>query len=370
MKILQINKFYHPLIGGVETVVKQYAEFLAEKGNMVAVLTAHDSFSLFSKVEEINTVKVIRCGSLGTYFSMPVSFSFFCAFLKIRKQYDVFHFHEPFPLGSLLAWLLPSGAKVAVTWHSDIVRQGFLKKGIQRFQKKLCRRADIIFTTSARLAEFSEILPAFKEKIQVFPLTIDADDYPGEENSPVTLPELPSKYIFFMGRFSYYKGIDVLIEAMKFERLKNVHLVLAGDGPLKEKIKSSTRDMDNILFLNRFISEQEKRFLLQEAEAFLFPSTLPSEAFGIIQLEAMIYGTPVINTDLPTGVPWVSLHNESGLTVSTGDPESLAGAIEKIYSDSELRERLSVGAKKRVKALFTSDGVLSRLPELYGVEAD
>ena len=116
--------------------------------------------------------------------------------------------------------------------------------------------------------------------------------------------------------------------------------------------------------------EEEKRFLLQEAEAFLFPSTLPSEAFGIIQLEAMIYGTPVINTDLPTGVPWVSFHDESGLTVPPGDPESLAAAIEKVYSDSELRQRLSAGAKKRVETLFTSDGVLNRLPELYGVEVD
>lgn len=357
MKILQVNKYYYPDIGGVETVVKQYSEALAVD-NEVTVLCVKKKISLKTDNEFRNNVSIIRASSFGTYFSMPVSLSFFVIFLRCYKKFDILHFHEPFPLASLLSLFTGKRRKTIVTWHSDIVKQKFLKSTVEIFQRKLCSKAKVILTTSPNLLEFSNVINRFREKVYILPLSIPIDNVISVEDN---------EYILCLGRLSYYKGIPFLLEAYAKAKT-NMELVIVGDG--EEQIVNQINDYINntnkkIRFINKFVSEEEKDKYLEKCSFFVLPSIEASEAFAIIQLEAMIQGKAVINTNLPTGVPFVSVHNQTGLTVEVNDVDDLSHAIDKLAFDKKLRMQLGINGHNRVKSNFSDDIIIEKLKKKY-----
>ena len=117
---------------------------------------------------------------------------------------------------------------------------------------------------------------------------------------------------------------------------------------------------DKVHFLG-FLPEKELRQAYADCDIFVLPSVARSEAFGIVQLEAMVYGKPVINTDLPSGVPYVSLDEKTGITVMPSDADALAKAIERLAADSELRERFGKAAAERVNSEFSEKNVINKL---------
>ncbi|MGO4919920.1 glycosyltransferase [Maribacter spongiicola] len=357
MKILQVNKYYQPDIGGVETVVKQFAENLGE-GFDVTVLCVKKNFSLKKDIEIINDVKVIRCASFGTFWSMPVSISFFITFFKLYRNFDILHFHEPFPLASLLSFFIGKRNKIAVTWHSDIIKQKSLKNIVEIFQKNLCKKATIIFTTSPNLLEYSNILKKFRNKVFILPLSIPVNKY---------VSDIDDNYILYLGRLAYYKGIEVLLNAHEIAKT-DLELLIVGSGEkeitdiiLEHCHKSSKK----IRFINRFVSEEEKEVFLKNCSFFVLPSIAASEAFAIIQLEAMIQGKAVINTNLPTGVPFVSQDGKSGITVSPMDHQELADALDKLAENIGLRQNFGRNGHKRVHEHFSDDVIIEKLRKKY-----
>ncbi|EJU0475018.1 glycosyltransferase [Escherichia coli] len=378
MNILLINKFYWPDVGGVETVVQQHANFLTTKGNKVTVLCIKKNASLKTEKINIQGVNIIRCSSLGTFFSMPLSLSFFYHYIRSVLDNKFIIFHEPFPLADIAMCLfLPKKKKTMIFWHSDIVRQKKLKLILGFFIKKALRKANVVCTTSKNLSQHSEYLGIVKEKLQIVPLSIDTDGLNKKVNS-LNVNEFDSEiksyadaqFISF-GRLSYYKGLDVLLEALKILKKEGVEprVVISGKGELSNHIANIIKQeqLSNVIFINRFLKEDEKCFLLKNIKCFLFPSIANSEAFGITQLESLALGTPVINTSLPTGVPDVSINNLTGLTVTPGDPYSLAEAIKKIYLNKVNLEIFSVNAKIRASTIFDDKIVL---PHFYNIILD
>lgn len=366
IKILEINKFYSPHIGGMETVLKQYSEFLSEEFE-VTVLTCHDKFCWRTTKEEIQGVQVIRCSTLGVVWSMPISLSFIWYFFKYSGESDAVHFHEPFPMGTLAGMMLSKGKKIIITWHCDIVRQRFVRTIVERMQRTLCRRANIITTTSETLKTRSRVLRDFSGKVIVVPLSIDERQYLKITDRDLELGmALPEAFGLYFGRLVHYKGIRVLVDAMENAGQQCLPLIIAGTGPEENYVRDAISKGTNVVFVNRRISEEEKILLLQMCSYFVFPSIQPSEAFGIVQLEAMALGKPVINTNLPTGVPWVSLDGVSGLTVPVGDQHALRLAMEKLTIDSELRREYGANGKIRVKEMFSDKLVKRKIKNLIG----
>jgi glycosyltransferase involved in cell wall biosynthesis len=356
---LLVNKFYHPDIGGVETIVKQYAEELSKSYN-VTVLCIKKEFSLKTNYEIINNVNIIRCSSFGTFFSMPISLSFFFFFLNLKTKSNVIHFHEPFPIGSLLSILNFNKTKIVVTWHSDIIKQKFLKKIVEIFQHKLCEKSNVITATSPQLISFSSVLKSYKNKVKVLPLSIDLVEYKLEVHNQ------KNNYILYLGRLSYYKGIDLLLEAYENSTSK-LPLFIVGDGE-PEIVKSVNefiiKSKKKIIFINEFVSEKKKNDYIKGCMFLVFPSIYNSEAFGIVQLEAMSYSKPVLNTNLQTGVPWVSVHNVTGITVPVENVDELTKAIDKL-SSLKLASKLGLKARQRVEQMFTDDIILKKLNQIY-----
>lgn len=370
LRILEVNKAYYPHIGGIESLVRQYAEELPELGAQVDVLVCRDDRGK-TICDDVNGVKVIRAGSLGTYFSCPLSLSFISRFRKMAKNADVVHINVPFPLAD--AALLLSGYKgrTAVSWHSDIVKQKKLMIFYKPFMDYLLKRADVIFTATKGHIDGSAYLPKYRGKCRIMPYGIKPAEYLSVKRAPFLTEKLSdssSVKVFFTGRLVYYKGADVLLKA--FSYVKNCELFIAGTGELEDQLKNyaKRRGLENKVHFLGFLPDEQLKQAYADCDIFVLPSVARSEAFGIVQLEAMIYGKPVINTQLPSGVPHVSIHGKTGLTVPPSDAKALAAAINRLAADKKLREKLGKNAAERVKSRFDEDIVIRRLYRLLSGE--
>lgn len=364
IRILEVNKAYFPHTGGIETLVKQYSEELQKNNFEVRTLVCRDSFGK-TYHESINNVRLIRAGSLGTYFSCPLSVSFINIFKKMSKNADIIHIHVPFPLADFALLLSGYKGKVIVSWHSDIVKQKKLLVLYKPFLKYLLNRADCILVATKGHINGSEWLGKYREKCNILPYGIRAKDYlniPKKHFLSEYSYNSDSIKVFFTGRLVYYKGVDILIKA--FRKVNNkCELFIAGTGILEEKLKDMVKRYGlskRVHFLG-FLSDEQLKQAYADCDMFILPSVARSEAFGIVQLEAMIYGKPVINTNLESGVPYVSIHGKTGITVKAGNPSQLASAINLLCENKALRECFGNSARERVLKYFNEDDIVKKL---------
>jgi rhamnosyl/mannosyltransferase len=170
--------------------------------------------------------------------------------------------------------------------------------------------------------------------------------------------------VLAVGRLVYYKGFDVLVDAM---REVSGHLVLIGDGHLLGSLKGRAARLgveSRISFLGEVANESLAPFYAA-ARVFVLPSVARSEAFGIVQLEALACGVPVVNTSLPSGVPEVSPHGVTGLTVPPADATALAQAITTLLDDPALSARYGMAGRQRVASEFTVVRMGERVRAIY-----
>jgi glycosyltransferase involved in cell wall biosynthesis len=365
IKVLQVNKLYAPHIGGVEKVVQDIAEGLNDRVDMKVLVCQTKGKTA---VEQINGVEVTRAGSLGIFFSMPLSFSFFFQLRKLSKDQDIVHFHMPFPLGDAAFFLSGFKGKVILWWHSDIIRQKTLMKVYKPVMQRFLQRADCIVVATEGHINGSKYLLPYRDKCVIIPFGINvqslfstAEKISSQNSSGINR----MKNILFIGRLIYYKGADVLLDA--FSHVHGAKLRIAGDGPLRTQLEEKAKDLninEHVEFMGHLEDSQIKK-LLSECDMLVLPSVANSEAFGIVQLEAMAFSKPVINTSLPTGVPYVSINEQTGLTVPPGDAASLGIAIQRLIDNDDERIQMGIKARDRVMKNFKLNDMLDNIFKLY-----
>ncbi len=362
LHILQVNKAYYPHIGGIESLVRVFSrEFQKRPDAEVRVLVCQEKGKGVEKV--IEDVPVTYASSIGTYFSCPLSFSFLRKFRQMAKWADVVEFHVPFPLADLACLLSGYRGGVVIAWHSDVVRQKTLLRFYKPLLRKFLRRADVILAATPGHIASSPFLQEVQEKCKVIPYGIDVEAYRRNPNLPILQERQQQKErvrILFVGRFVYYKGIEVLLQA--YGQVQGAELFLVGHGTeeMEKKLHQMAEENGSdhpVHFLGN-LPEEQLRAAFADCDFFVLPSVANSEAFGIVQLEAMVYGKPVINTALPTGVPYVSIDGETGLTVPPGDVDALAKAMQQLVENPALREKLGEAAAKRVETEFDEKNVV------------
>jgi rhamnosyl/mannosyltransferase len=388
IKVLQVNKLYPPVIGGVEKITRQVAEGLRERADMRVLVCRTKGRTLR---EQVNGVDVYQAGSIGVAYSVPLSLSFFFLFRKLTKDRDILHIHMPFPLADLALCFFRFHGKVALWWHSDIVRQKKWLALYRPLMKRTLERAEVIITATQGHIESSEFLSAYREKCVVIPYgaseslleagakACEAQGCQGSqgcrerlaesqaEQPPVTAQDATKDttrdtiVFLFVGRLVYYKGCEVLLDA--FAKIRRGHLIIVGDGPLERELKDQARRLrvSGQVDFRGYLPDEAVARAFRDCDIFVLPSVARTEAFGIVQLEAMAYGKPVINTRLPSGVPYVSLDGVTGLTVTPGDAAALADAMEKLANDPALRRRLGQAAYRRVREEYRADLMLDRV---------
>jgi glycosyltransferase involved in cell wall biosynthesis len=373
MRILQVNKFYYPYVGGVETVTRQLAEGAARRGHDVRVLTCNHEFDPSSNAEQVNGVEVWRAASLGFLFNASLSPTFPFLYQKAVEWADVVHFHSPSPVPELthLGFAVPKATPVVVTFHAD--------PGTSRFKvispiytpvlRRLLDRADRITATAPENIERTDLLDAFGHKTDVIPLATEFEvDPPTEEERARHQHSLLDEggeepIVLFVGRLAYYKGLSYLLRAMQDVQAQ---LVVVGDGELREDLEEEAQELgvaDRVRF-EGYVPDEHLSEYYRAADIFVLPSIASIEAFGIVQLDALAHGLPVVNTDLPTGVPFVSQHEETGLTVAPKDPRALAQALNRLAEERKYRRELGRNAASRAAA-FTEERMVDRFDELY-----
>ena len=356
LRILQVNKFYGHVTGGVERVTQQVSEGLKDRAD-IRVLACKKKGR--TETEVLNGVEVCQAGSLGVLFSMPLSISFFRHFRKMAASADLVQLHMPFPLGDLALLLSGYRGKVVLWWHSDIVRQKKLMPLYKPLMKWTLRRADAVIAATKGNLLGSKYLRPYAKKCVIIPYGVK----PAEEAAPRQAGA--ETEFLFVGRLVYYKGVEVLLEA--FAKTEASRLTLVGEGVLKDALEARAQALgiaDRVQFKSG-LSDEEVEEELRRCDVLVLPSVENSEAFGLVQIEAMAQGKPVINTWLPTGVPNVSRSGRTGLTTAPGNAEALAAAMRELAADPAERAEMGRAARERVRKKFSESRMLDRVFDLY-----
>lgn len=373
MKILYLYKDYYPVLGGIENHTRQLAEAMAERGHRVEVLVTNTART--TRRAEIEGVPVLKTGRWVNLASAPLSPRLGLEYLQRLYSHhppDIIHLQFPYPPGEL-AWLLGSylprlrrpRPHTVLFYHSDIVRQKRLLTFYAPFLRQVLRRVDTIIATSPNYIESSEFLRPVAAKCRVVPLAIDYERFSQAAPAPA-LENLSGPVLLFVGRLRYYKGLQYLIEALPQVR-PEARLVIAGIGPMETELRAQVARLglnERVIFAGE-VSEADLPGYYAGADIFVLPSCERSEAFGVVQLEAMAAARPVISTELGTGTSYANRHNETGLVVPPANSGALAQAINNLLGDKEKRETLGKRGQERVRAEFGLKKMSDRMEEIY-----
>ena len=367
MKILQAGKFY-PVRGGVEKVMYDLMVGLSRRNVHCDMLCA---------VTEQQKPGIIQVNEYARLLCMPVWIKLFATMIspamivklrKIRREYDIIHIHHPDPMACLALFLSGYKGKVVLHWHSDILKQKMLLKFYNPLQRWLIRRANVIVGTTPVYVQQSPFLQHVQDKINDIPIGIDELFAEPDSITRIRAKYAGRKIVYSLGRLVEYKGYEYLIEAARYLD-DDYRILIGGEGPLKSKLQQQIDSLglsEKVELLGFIPDDKEVAAYFKACDLFCLSSIWKTEAFGIVQIEAMSCGKPVVATCIPeSGVSWVNADGVSGYNVEPQDAEALAGAIEKIVSDPQRYAELSAGARKRYETMFTQEIMVDKCQKLY-----
>jgi rhamnosyl/mannosyltransferase len=383
MRVCHLAKFYPPATGGIETHLQTLAQAQARLGAEVRVVcvnhldhTGQDvtwkALAATPTVEEVDgPVWVRRLGKRASLFRLEVCLGLAGLGRRLREwQADVVHLHAPNPTMLLAVFASPPSVPLIVTHHSDVVRQKKLALALHPFEAWAYGRAVAILAASPVYAEASPRLQQHAARVQVVPYGLDLDRLLRPSAAALGCAarlraELGTPLWLTVGRLVYYKGLSTALKAL---REVPGRLLVIGEGPLADDLRQQSRELgvsERVVFRGRAKSD-ELVGAYQAATALWFPSNARSEAFGLVQVEAMASGCPVINTALPgSGVAWVSRHEESGLTFPVNDAPALARAARRLLEEPGLRDRLAAAGRTRACQVFDHETMARRTLAVY-----
>ncbi|SDO51771.1 glycosyltransferase family 4 protein [Pseudomonas jinjuensis] len=364
IKVLHFFKTYYPeTMGGIEQVIYQLAEggvkqgiqpevlYLSRRGSARNELIANH-FTHRSKLD-------LQLASTG--FSLAAVRDF----AELVEQVDIVHYHFPWPFMDLLHFTTGVKKPTVVSYHSDIVKQKSLLWLYQPMMHRFLKSVDCIVASSPNYVATSPVLAQHSSKVRIIPYGLERSTYPSPSPERIEhwRSRLGPRFFLFVGAMRYYKGLNFLLEAAKGE---NWPIVIIGGGPLEQDLRNQATNLglNNVHFPGP-LPDEDKAALLTLCHAFVFPSHLRSEAFGISLLEAAMYGKPMISCEIGTGTSYINRAGETGLVVPPGDPQALKQAMKSLWNSPEDAAKFGHGASKRFDELFTARRMINDYAKLY-----
>jgi rhamnosyl/mannosyltransferase len=384
LRVCHLGKYYPPARGGIETHVQGLARAQAALGARVQVLCINHadeegrdvSWRALARTRTVRErdgeVEVIRLGRQANIARLDVTARLPALLHEAMSGgADVLHLHVPNPTFLLAtAMLRADHVPLVITHHSDIVRQRLLRHAVRPLEEVVYRRSSAVLTTSPAYARSSALLRAHASKVHVVPLGVETRTWVSPD--PASMASLRARIggvgdeplWLSVGRLVYYKGLSTAVRALA--RVPGRWVVI-GTGPEGQSLQALAAELgvaDRIVWLGE-VEPAQLVAAFHLASALWFPSNARSEAFGLVQVEAMAAGCPVVNCSIDgSGVAWVAPHGEAALTVPRDDVASFAAAASRLLGSSELRGRLAEGARRRARAFEQAD-IAARTLALY-----
>lgn len=364
MRVLHFFKTYHPdTVGGIENMIYHLCRGSQRHGVESAVLTLTPGKDCRTIVHDGHTVyrarRDVQLASTGFSLSALRSFA------RLAREYDLIHYHFPWPFMDVAHFYARVKKPTVVSYHSDVVKQATLLRLYAPLMRRFLGSVDCIVADCPPYAETSEVLRRYCEKVEVVSIGLERDAFPTP--SPATLERLRRRvgegFFLFVGALRYYKGLHTLLEA---RRGTDYPVVIAGIGPMETELKAQAQRLGlaNVHFIGG-ISDEEKVALHQLSRAFVFPSHLRSEAFGISLLEAAMLGRPMISCEIGTGTTYINLAEETGIVVPPTDAAALRAAMTRLWNEPESARRMGARAAERYQLLFTADKMVEGYCSIY-----
>ena len=365
MRILQLGKFY-PVRGGVEKVMYDLLTGLAVRGIQCDMLCAYGEKGT-AQIAVAPDCKILCTKTLAKKYATMISPQMVSTLRRIASNYDIIHVHHPDPMAAIALRLSGYKGKVVLHWHSDIVKQKKLLSFYQPLQQWLIHRADLIVGTTPVYIAASSYLKDVQHKCTYLPIGINAVKPDESQVAAIRFRYPGRKIVFSLGRLVHYKGYKYLVEAAKY--LDDSFMVLiGGTGVLRDELQQQIERegvADRVRLLG-YVADSELPAYYGACDIYCLSSFMKTEAFAIVQIEAMSCGKPVVCCNIEgSGVPWVNADGVSGLVVEPENSRALADAIRSITSDESLYRQLSAGARQRFEQLFRKELAVNRCLELY-----
>ena len=370
MKILMLTWEYPPrIVGGIARVVHDLSHRLIKDGHEVTVVTYKEGNT--PDFEDDKGVKVYR---IGNYMINPNNFIDWIMQMNfnlvakaneiIAKEgnFDVIHAHD---------WLVAYAAKtlknsygtpiVATIHATEAGRNSGIHDETQRYINDTewmltYEASEVIVNSNYMKNELQRLFGLPFEKINVVPNGVNLNLYSGIERDYEFRRQYAAdneKIILFVGRLVYEKGIQYLIAAMPkiLEKYHDSKLVIAGKGGMIDELKAQVNAMgiSNKVYFTGYLNSKQVVKMYKCADVAVFPSTY--EPFGIVALEGMLSGTPVVVSDVG-GLNEIVQHGENGMKSYAGNPNSLADSIISLLYDPALCMKVAKNAKAKVKAEY------------------
>lgn len=368
MKVLHVYRTYFPdPPGGLQEAIRQICLATQHCGieNTVFTLSPEPMPSFLERPEG----KVVRCRSWLAPASCDLGgFESFRRFRQLAGEADVVHYLFPWPFADLLHWWACPGKPAVVTYVSDVVRQRWLGAVYALLMRKTLKNMRVIVANAPAYAQTSPVLSdvSLRDRVRVIPLGIDEQSYPQNDDEGV-LRRLglceTGPFFLFLGVLRYYKGLHTLLAAAATVRAR---IVIAGSGPEGAALREQARQrgLTNVVFAGQ-LTDEEKVALLKRCRALVLPSHLRSEAFGMVLVEAAMFGRPMVSCEIGTGTSFVNADGETGFVVPPENPAALAQAMNTLLDDDDLAMRYGHAARLRYEQMFSGEALGLAYAALY-----
>ncbi|MBP2675446.1 MAG: glycosyl transferase family 1 [Deltaproteobacteria bacterium] len=363
--ILHLGKYYPPEPGGMEVVLKCFAEATAGRLDNYCLVASKAGPT---RVESSGDATVHYLKERGTILLTPVlpSLPWVLHRLRTERRFPAILLHYPNPMAVAalaLSLLFRRKSEKIVLWHhADVLLEERWKRALYSLfrpaEEFLFRRTDAIVAATPHHVSCSDTFRRFADRTAIIPYAIpDAwfEVSDGDRSSTEKVREaMGGRFLLFVGRLVPYKGLETLLRAA--DRIP-CRIAIIGTGPLDTALRKgiAARGLEGKVCLLGKVDDIRPYYL--GCDFFVLPSVSALEGFGIVQIEAMALGKPVVSSDLPSGVTYVNVHGETGLTFHVGDADGLAEACNRLLSDTALRERFGESARRRTFEKFSYTAV-------------
>lgn len=374
-----------PLYGGIESYILNLSKFLVKNGHKVTVITSKIPRNS-PRLEHKEGVKIVRLTTPAIVSGFPLLPHLFFRLFALAKNADIIHAHinSPSIIETAAFVSIISNRPLVVTYHADPIIQDlnikisrYFKTILGTFLNKsidlILKRSQKIIVTTPLYMEKSNFLKDYLHKVVVIPNSIDIDFF--REQNPQVIQKLKREYniknkriILFVGRLVKYKGLEYLLKAMRtvLESVGNAHLLIVGNGPLRNELENLTRKyaLEQCVSFFGNVDSENLSIIYALSDVFVLPSISNSEGFGIVLIEAMAHTKPVIASNVG-GVPYVVKAGINGLLVKPKDYEMLGKSIIELLSDSNKAKELGRRGQEYVKSNFTWRSTIKRIVKIY-----